>query len=276
MEEKIKKIIAVFLQKEPSEINYDTLINSKAIPGSILIHMMYRELTLAGFPVKKYMDLNTFGDLLNRINGTEKLIKPGQSISEVKPVQIDTPVIQHLQMSVPASGSNSDLEIGIDIESISNFPNVNDFREDPFYKTNFTTNEISYCILKPSPIESFAGLFCLKEAICKTNENYRKIAFNQIEITHTDEGKPLFKGYALSVSHTKDMATGVAAIGRSIKDGGAPNPVRKDDSVSKVENGREAILQNKSMSSGNKSGWVSIFALLLAVAAIIVEFFYKK
>jgi phosphopantetheine--protein transferase-like protein len=275
-EDKIKKILAVFLQKEPSEINSDTLINNSAIPGSILIHMVYRELGLAGFQVKKYMDINTYGDLINRINGTEQTAPVQMSAPVIKPVQTSAPVIQPVQISVPAKGANSDLEIGIDIESISNFPVVNDYREDPFYKTNFTTNEISYCILKPSPIESFAGLFCLKEAICKTNENYRKISFNQIEITHTAEGKPLFQGYALSVSHTKDVATGVAVKGKTIKEENASKIEDKDDRISKIENMVEAILQNKTISSGNKFGWISIVALLLAVAAIIIEIFYKK
>jgi len=271
MEDKIKKIIAVFLQKEPSEINSDTLINSTAIPGSILIHMVYRELELAGFPVKKYMDINTYGDLINRIKGTA--VEPiSQPVQKSIPVNVSIPV----NINVPTTGSNSDLEIGIDIESISNLPAVNDYREDPFYKTNFTTNEITYCILKPSPIESFAGLFCLKEALCKTNENFRKIPFNQIEITHTTEGKPSFRGYALSVSHTKDVATGVAIKGRTIKDDSVSKIENKDDKVLKIENIVEGILQNKSTSSGNKSGWISIVALLLAVAAIIIEIFYKK
>jgi phosphopantetheine--protein transferase-like protein len=269
LEDKIKKIIAVFLQKDPSEINSDTLINSTAIPGSILIHMMYRELTLAGFPVKKYMDINTYGDLLNRINGVpvEKLTQP---------VQLSTPVIHPLQMSFPANGSNSDLEIGIDIENISNFPIVNDFREDSFYKINFTPTEISYCILKPSPIESFAGLFCLKEAICKTNEELRKIPFNQFEIGHTQEGKPIYNGYALSVSHTQDIATGVAVKGRIIMANSVSKRVNNDESVSKRGNMEEVTLLNNSTSSGNKPGWVSIIALLLAVTAIIIELFYKK
>jgi phosphopantetheine--protein transferase-like protein len=269
LEDKIKKIIAVFLQKEPSEINTDTLINGKAIPGSILIHMMYRELTLAGFPVKKYMDLNTYGDLLNRINGTEPEVQPAQtSAIEIQPVQTSAQVIQPVQMSFPVIGTNSDLEIGIDIESISNFPVVNDYREDPFYKINFTPKEISYCILKASPIESFAGLFCIKEAICKTNENFRKIPFNQIEITHTVAGKPEFKGYALSVSHTKEVATGVAVINRF---------VRQEPAIQHNNFVEEVINKDKAVPSGNRMGTLlSIIALLLAGTALIMELIWRK
>ncbi len=188
----------------------------------------------------------------------------------IQPVEASTSVIQPVPMRVPTTGSNSDLEIGIDIESISNFPVVNDYREDPFYKTNFTQNEISYCILKPSPIQSFAGLFCIKEAICKTDENFRRIPANQIEIMHTAEGKPEFRGYALSVSHTKDIATAVAVKGKSIKNDSVSKRENKDDSVSKGGNMEEIALQNKTTSWGNKSGWISIMALLLAVAAKIV------
>jgi phosphopantetheine--protein transferase-like protein len=260
MEDKIKKIIAVFLQKEPSEINSATLINSTAIPGSIMIHMMYRQLTLAGFPLKKYIDINTYGDLINRINGV-------QLEQTTQPAQVSTPVIQTSPITVPINQSNSDLEIGIDIENISNFPAVKDYREDPFYKTNFTQSEISYCILKPSPLESFAGLFCLKEAICKTNENFRKIQFNQIEISHSPEGKPEFKGYALSVSHTKDVATGIAII-----KGG-----NKEEAVIQPQTEIEQIIpQDSTESPGSRTPLLlSVIALLLAITAIIMEIYYK-
>jgi len=251
VEEKIKKIIAVFLQKEPSEISSSTLINTSVIPGSILIHRMYRELSLAGFPIENYTAINTYGELLNRLNG-----------SPIEPEKLSQ-VINIMPISA-ADKSGSGMEIGIDIENITNFPNVNDYREDPFYKTHFTANEISYCILKPVPIESFAGLFCLKEAICKTNEAFRKISFNQIEITHTPEGKPIYPGYGLSVSHTKEVATGVAIIKGSLKEGFTTSP--------NIEPIKEVTTTTATMPNKSKSTkWIAILALLLAIATLIIE-----
>lgn len=257
MEDKVKKIIAVFIQKDPSEISSSTLINSSVIPGSILIHRMYRELSLAGFKVEKYIDINTYGDLLSRLNG-----------SPVAEAVSSSPEVGTGSVADSLSGSN--LEIGIDIENVTNMPAVSDYREDPFYKTNFTISEISYCILKPNPIESFAGIFCLKEAICKTNESLRKVPFNQIEITHTSEGKPVYPGYALSVSHTKEFATGVAVLSSL-----ANNSNQKKDAlpVEEIKITPSPIIT----SSGNKMGKVvSIIALLLSIAAIALEIFFRN
>jgi phosphopantetheine--protein transferase-like protein len=99
---------------------------------------------------------------------------------------------------------------GIDIEDISNFPVVIDFREDDFYVSNFSMQEISYCILKGKPLGSFAGLFSTKEALCKTSERIRQMPFNKIEITHDDNGKPVYPGYSISISHTDQFAVAIA------------------------------------------------------------------
>jgi phosphopantetheine--protein transferase-like protein len=194
MEEKIKKIIAVFLKKEVSEITTSTYIDQTAIASSILIHRMYGELAKAGFGIKNYMNIHTYGQLINQLNGNNDL--PIVS-------QISEPVVKR-------TGTSAISGVGIDMEKLSNFTPVNDYREEPFYSMNFSAKEISYCILKSNPIESFAGLFCLKEALCKIDDNLRKTPFNQIEISHTPEGKPYYAGYLLSVSHTADTAIGIA------------------------------------------------------------------
>ena len=101
--------------------------------------------------------------------------------------------------------------IGIDIESIDNFPIVADFRSDPFYLDNFTPNEISFCILKQNPLETFAGIFCAKEAVFKAkNKSIRGSNLNQIEIVHNSQGMPMLDGFVISISHSKGLAVAIA------------------------------------------------------------------
>jgi phosphopantetheine--protein transferase-like protein len=100
--------------------------------------------------------------------------------------------------------------MGIDIEDISAMPRTNDFREAEFYKMNFASSEIAYCILQTDPYASFAGLFAVKEAIVKANNRYAKMNFNSIIVNHSMEGKPIHDSFQISISHAKDVAVAVA------------------------------------------------------------------
>jgi phosphopantetheinyl transferase (holo-ACP synthase) len=85
-------------------------------------------------------------------------------------------------------------------------PSVNDFREDEFYVMNFTPAEISYAILQPDPLATFAGLFAAKEAIVKSDNTIKNKAFNSIFIDHLPSGKPIYPGFSISISHTPTLA----------------------------------------------------------------------
>ncbi len=199
--EELKKIIAVFIKKDPSDINNNTLINNAVISGSILIHRMYAAINKDGYTIKEYNDINTFGELLDRL----KLNSDNTTYS----IDNQTKILQPIVNSESLAGAS-----GIDIETIANFPVVTDYREDSFYKLNFSMNEISHCILKENPIASFAGLFSAKEALCKANNDLRKIPFNQIEIKHDENGKPSFPGFSISISHNEQFSVAIAIAGQ--------------------------------------------------------------
>ncbi len=237
----IKTIIAAFIKKQPEEIGNDTVIDRTAVKGSILIHRMYAEIARSGITIEKYADIRTYGDLINKIN-------PGQ-------VQVIDSV---------SNSSEMINRIGIDLEKIDNFPGVADFREDPFYNANFSQYEIAYCSLKKHPLQSFAGLFCAKEAICKTNDKFRSIPFHQIEILHSPEGLPVFPGYALSIAHTDDAAISVAQILEH-----AQIEEKPDQYDRKIENELENKLIQK---SEKKDGFIlGLAALIIALIALAIS-----
>ena len=55
-----------------------------------------------------------------------------------------------------------------------------------------------------------AGLFAAKEALVKADNRLMGRAFNSIVIEHAPDGKPLYEGFQISISHTDTLAVAVA------------------------------------------------------------------
>lgn len=112
--------------------------------------------------------------------------------------------------------------IGIDTVRISRIKDA--LNSDGFKNRVFTVREIEYCESRPNPIESFAGLFCAKEAAVKAVKTGfgRGIMPGDIEISHDGNGAPILIAHGgavdvfagckanVSVSHDGDYA--VAAV----------------------------------------------------------------
>lgn len=199
--QKLKEIVAGFLKTSPENINDGTLINERAIEGSIMVHRMYaiisREL---GEKVVNYSKIKTFGDLLGHLDGhlfatAQKQSKP-ISRQPIGPAAV-------IKTGVP-------LAIGIDLEDVDNLPVAVNYLEDPFYTDNFTSAEMDHCLRQPDPRSSFAGLFATKEAIIKADNTTGNGSLKNIEILHDKNGKPLFSNFMLSISHTARQAVAVA------------------------------------------------------------------
>jgi phosphopantetheine--protein transferase-like protein len=195
MEETIKSILVGFLKTDSQTITSSTIIDKSAIKSSIMVHRFYGELANAGVAVDNYLSIRTYGELLNRISKTEEHIQ-----SREFPVHNDGGGVDKGQV----------MGVGIDIESNVRMPHCLDFRVDSFYQQNFSPREISYCTLQRHVIGSFAGLFAMKEAIVKANNAYKNVPFNQIEIEHDVQGKPIKEGFQLSISHMAELSIAVA------------------------------------------------------------------
>ena len=235
-----KEIIAQFLQVDASSITANTLINRQALKSSIFVHRMYGKLADAGFVVNDYSSINTFGELENKLEG--KQIDNGQLI-------IDNSTA--IQPTLNFKHQTSNTSIGIDIEQISSLPKTNDFRTEGFYIDNFNEKEIAYCILQPNVYSSFAGLFAAKEAIVKANNQYQNVKFKDIVITHNAQGKPVFNGVTISISHTEETAVAVAII---VADN---TTIIKEVAANTTQNNTVLLL--------------SLFALTIAIIALFLK-----
>jgi phosphopantetheine--protein transferase-like protein len=236
MEEKIKEIVAVFLKIPGDQIGDQTAIDRTALGSSILMHRMYARLGEEGIVIGDYAGIKVFGDIMQRQQ------QPGTS-----------PVVPAAPVTV-FSENGAAPGIGIDIEEVAALPRSADIRKEAFYTQNYTPAEMAYCILQADPYASLTGLFAAKEAIVKAEASVRNNPFNTLEIGHTTEGKPLYPGFNLSISHAGGLAVAVAIRQPGAWPQAPPPPVHAPAAGGQP---------------GNLS-WVSWLALLLATVALLI------
>jgi phosphopantetheine--protein transferase-like protein len=162
---------------------------------------------------------------------------------------------------ISGTTTNDKFEIGIDIENISNLPTRNE--NNQFYLDIFTSEEINYCELKKEPIRSFAGIFSLKEAIVKADNSLRSEKFNKIGIGHSDEGKPTFQNFDLSVSHAGDIVVSVAVKNLGYKEVTSINNNKLKDNTLVKLNSRDYFTKYQVYCINLISIFIAVFITLL-------------
>ena len=97
----------------------------------------------------------------------------------------------------------SSLSVGIDIQNIEEFTKLIDNKKDitksDFVNDYFTKKEIDYSLGRPNSIETICGIFSVKECIKKSGYSND---LKSIEILYNKEGRPFFKDYSISISHS--------------------------------------------------------------------------
>lgn len=193
----VRKIAANFLKVNEDAVSQDTLINNKTIKGSVMLHRMYAVLSKElGVNIKNYEKVKTFEDLLVICKLAGENTPTGGDVQDRTTKNVSPNI-------------TGGISIGIDIEEIDKMPKANDCREDIFYKQNFSPKEISYCLLQSCPWASFAGKFAAKEAVVKADNSYKGAPFSEIEIDHDVNGKPVFRNFAISITHNDKYAIAV-------------------------------------------------------------------
>ena len=113
--------------------------------------------------------------------------------------------------------------IGVDIENIDRFRNLNTINNNSFLNKIFTKNELGYCFSKKNPAQHLAARYAGKEAIIKalTSIGKRNLNYNSVEISHNGNKVPIArinnKNYQnlqvyISLSHCKDKSIAFAAV----------------------------------------------------------------
>ena len=106
---------------------------------------------------------------------------------------------------------------GIDIVEVKRFRDIPFEEEENFYKKNFDSNEIEYCLKFKDPYSHFAGKFAVKEAFQKASR--KSVPMIEIHTNHGDLGEPKLtckkikcEKIEISISHEKNYAVATAII----------------------------------------------------------------
>ncbi len=194
-EPQLRSIVAVFLKVPESQVHGETVIDRTAIPGSILQNRLYAKLAEAGLEVERArrVGIRTYGDLL--------ALGAADGGSAVRPEP---------ERPRPLPAGASAVGLGVDLELVANLPEAEDYWTDAFYQRHFAPEEIAYCVLQADPRASFAGRYAAKEAIMKADNAWMSKPFDAIRIQDGPDGRPLFPGMALAITHTGQQALAVA------------------------------------------------------------------
>jgi phosphopantetheinyl transferase (holo-ACP synthase) len=196
-------------------------------------------------------------------DGNDTTIEKLLNISNTSSLSITNKIITQSDKTIENKNS-----VGIDLQFIDELPDTSDYWEDQFYKIKFTNREIGYCVKKQNPKESFAGLYSIKESLLKCN-NYLK--WEDIEIVYDDNGKPIYNGYLISISHSDNYVVSVAFFlmnstpqiqQKSITDG-FPNTI-----ASKITSINE-------ISSNNLQKKINLFLLIINIVIILYLFYIR-
>jgi len=113
------------------------------------------------------------------------------------------------------------LGVGVDIENIERFREIERLKSAGFLNKIFTKKELNYCFSKADAAPHLAARFAGKEAIIKSLNSIEKRhpPHNLIEIVNNKNGVPLVRlcekrlgriEVAISLSHSKDVAIAFA------------------------------------------------------------------
>lgn len=225
----VRAAVAPLLQVTPSELSPQTSL--QRFSSSLERTKLELALRRIGVMLAPGVVGPRLGDLEARLG----LDGAGRAAEAVAPVAAVDPV--------QARTDSSALSIGVDIEMISALPEAADPWENDFYTTTFTASEIAACLLRETPRVHFAGTWCAKEALRKSNPAFAGLASQSIRLDHTATGSPFLQVLqrgewqrlpcAVSISHTDSIAA--AVVGWSPARAEAPAPPMSPPTVSSAK-----------------------------------------
>jgi len=172
----------------------------------------------------------------------------------------------HLNLNHQTVNSEQ-LGIGIDIQSIKDFPETEDFWKNEFYTSRFSKKEISYAIKRKNPIETFSGIFAAKEAVFKATG----VDLSKIEIFWKN-GKPSSHFANLSISHDRQVAISVA-IDQNFKI--TENKLDSESLDKNADDSVNNIHEPKKQKKHNLNLFSKIhFLITLLILSILIYFWY--
>lgn len=209
--DELKKMISNTLKVNVVDIDSEFLLKTgklRTSAGSVILGNMVEK--VCG-QKKDCSKVSTFGELLRLVESNTT-----ESVGEI--ITIEENEVEENQKSAANIAGNR-LVCGIDIQEIDIFPEVDDYWSESFYIDNFTKEEIAYCATAISPRHSFAGRWCVKEALHKCCEKYYDIVLRDIQVAKHKNGSISVEvrkndrwnelPFTCSISHADNYAVGI-------------------------------------------------------------------
>lgn len=209
--DELKKMIANTLKVSITDIDSEFSLKRgklKTSAGSVILGNMIAKVYGQKIDCST---ISTFGELL-------KIVENDTTESVIEGIKTEENVEEDSHESAVNIAGNG-LVCGIDIQEIDIFPETDDYWSESFYTDNFTNEEIAYCVTADSPRHSFAGRWCVKEALHKCCEKYYDIVFKDIQVAKHKNGNVSIeirknnKWHELpivcSISHADNYAVGI-------------------------------------------------------------------
>lgn len=201
--ENLLEVLATISRSDLGQIQTSTPLSS-LLAGSLGRARLDAALrTKYSMKVPRVYQANTFGELCELLEIDGVATEVGENVSVPTTETKDLPHVSDAY------------DLGIDIENVADLPEVYDYWDDSFYQKTFTPSEIAYALLQPTPRQSFAAMWCAKEAVRKAVPSLAQSDWTRIEVAHGPDGRPAvhvdghLRSGTLSLSHTGTLAVAV-------------------------------------------------------------------
>ena len=212
--DRLTDLTARFWRLEPEEVAGSLRFDSRGLSGfgSVRVLTFFAAIeSQLGVRIDDPSSIRTFADLLTQVeNGGPPAPAPDRVAA---PVPAPVP-------RIPAS-----IGLGHDIEEVRNLPDAADYRQDPFYRDNFSPAELDYCLDQQDPRPHLAARWCAKEAVKKCSPHLLHVPMASIEVSLLVTGEPTVQildeaarrslhdaRLLVSLSHTDSFASAVAVL----------------------------------------------------------------
>ena len=172
-------------------LKYEVQLDQMIRPSSLEAHLLTSLLRTRGITVEYHR------------------LRQGARLSDLISAIPEVPAITPTSITPSASPSCG---LGVDLVQVNQLlpeGTPADLKADKYLTDLFTLGELSYAACKSNPAETLGGLYAAKEALVKATQIPFKI-MREIEIRFTADGRPIYPGYDLSISHDDGFAIAIA------------------------------------------------------------------
>ena len=224
--EKLQQVIAELLKVPADSVDASTVFTGALASslGRARLDAMLR--SRMGLSHPGVYTAKTFGELCHLV---------GADVAGVNPVALASSTNGFHKITTGLLGNG--VAIGVDLQSVQALPDAVDYWEEEFYVQHYTRQEIAYALLQSNPRESFATMWCAKEALRKADARWLQVDWHRTEVAHESTGRPILRSAeetipcSLSLSHADGYAIAVVAMAASTARSSpqsAPIPIQSD------------------------------------------------